>query len=154
MTDKTHTASDSAKTSYFLERFPLERRSSIANRFFKAAREGGATTIDLVIQQVKADAISRMLFADRQSWNLEREFLTLLEGEEVRVYVREVLGREALPPGVKLQLKAERSEQFRREYMKAQEPTERQVRFLKTLGCQTVPLNRLQASELIEAHKG
>ncbi len=139
-------------THSLLDRFPPARRSAIANRFFKAVREGGATTIDLVIQQVKADAISRMLFADRQSWNLEREFLTLLEGEEVRVYAQEVLDREVLPPEARLQLKAERSEQYRREYLRAQPTTERQLRFLRSLGSTTLPASRWEASEMIDGH--
>jgi len=151
MIDKLHPVSIPVK-GYFLDQFALERRSAIANRFFKAAREG-ATTIETVIQKVKADAISRMLFANREVWNQERSLLSLLEGEEVRVYVKEILERESLPAEERQKLKAARSEQYRREYMKAQKPTEPQVRYLKSLGCSAVPANRLQASELIEEYK-
>lgn len=152
MTDKLHPVFIPVKTSHFLDRFSLEHRSAIANRFFKAAREG-ATTIETVIQKVKADSISRLLFADRDVWNEERSLLSMLEGEEVRVYVKEILERESLPAEERQKLKAARGEQYRREYMKVQKPTEPQLRYLKSLGCRTIPVTRFQASELIEEHK-
>ncbi len=136
----------------FLEAFPVARRSLIANQFFAAVR-GGATTVDDVIRGVKADSLTRMLFANRDAWNTQRQLLALLETEAARAFARQVLVRESLPPEEKLQLKAQRSETYRREYLKARPPTQKQLEFLKALGCFTTPSSRLHASELIERSK-
>ncbi len=138
--------------SGFLIHFSIKSRSAIANRFFKSVREG-ATTPEEVLRAVKADTIARMLFASREVWNDERRLLSLLEGKEVRLYIKEVLDRESLPTEEKQRLKAVRSDQYRQEYLRAQKPTERQLRYLKYLGCPTIPSDRLEASELIEQSK-
>lgn len=139
--------------SSFLESFPAERRSLIANQFHGAVREGASTVGD-VIRGVKGDAIRRMMFpANRERWNTQRQLISLLESEEARVYAQEVLDRESLPPEEKQRIKADRSDQYRREYLRAQSPTERQLCFLKSLGCEVMPANRLEASELIDRHK-
>ena len=139
--------------SYFLDQFVPARRSLIANQFFNAVRSGATTTGD-VIGSVKADALRRMMFPeDRERWNTQRQLVSLLETDEARRYAQEVLDREALPSDVKQKLKTDRSEQYRREYLKAQRPTQRQLLFLKSLGYEVVPANRLEASDLIEASK-
>lgn len=137
----------------FLDQFALARRSLIANQFFNAVRSG-AITSETVLRSVKADALRRMMFPeDRERWNTQRQLVSLLETDEARRYAQEVLDREALPSDVKQKLKTDRSEQYRREYLKAQRPTQRQLLFLKSLGCEVVPANRLEASDLIEASK-
>lgn len=137
--------------SFFLDYFPLARRSVIANRFFAAAREG-AETVDAVLRQVKAGAILRMVVARREQWSEEHKLLSVLETEEARVYVQEVLDRESLPQEEKWRAKQERHEHYRRKYLRAQSPTEKQLCFLKSLGCQTTPANRWEASEMIDGH--
>lgn len=139
-----------------LDQFPRARQSVIANRFYVAAREcEGVATVDAVLRHVKAATILRMVVAKREQWNEERKLLSALETEAARAYAQEVLAREALPPEEKQRLKAERQEHFRRDYLRAQTPTEKQLSYLKSLGCKTVvPANRFEASELIEAHKG
>ncbi|MFN2510923.1 MAG: hypothetical protein ABR568_05695 [Pyrinomonadaceae bacterium] len=142
------------QTSSLLDRFPQERRSVIANRFFTATREcEGAATVDDVLRQVKAAAILRMVIAKREEWSEERNLLSALETNAAREYAQEVLAREALPPEEKRRLKAERQEHFRREHMRALTPTEKQLSYLKSRGCKTVPANRFEASQLIEQHK-
>lgn len=142
----------SVNTSYFLDQFAIERRSLIANQFFAAVREG-SNTVDEVLCSVKADALRRMMFPEnRERWNAQRQLVSLLESAEARVYAQEVLDRELLSPEEKQRIKAERSEQYRREYLKAQEPTERQIRFLRSRGCQTMPTNRWEASVMIDGH--
>jgi hypothetical protein len=141
------------QSSSLLDQFPQERRSVIANQFFTAVREG-SITVDEVLRSVKGDAIRRMMFPEnRERWNTQRQLVALLGTEAAREYVRQVLEREALPPEEKLRLKAERQERFRRDYLRAQTPTEKQLSYLKSLGCKTVPTDRQHASELIEAHK-
>lgn len=138
--------------SSFLEAFPVARRSLIANQFHCAVR-GGATTVDAVIREVKRDAISRMTFAGGERWTTQRELLRLLETDTAGAFAKTVIAHEALPPEEKLQLQAQRSEAYRREYLKAKPPTQKQLEFLKTLGCFTTPSSRLHASELIERSK-
>ncbi len=140
------------QTSFFLDHFDLARRSLIANQFHSAVREG-ASDVDAVIRSVKADALRRTLIeSDAERVATQKQVLELLAGEEVRRYAQEVLDRESLPAEVKQKLKADRSEQYRHEYMKAQKPTERQIRFLKSLGCPVLPENRFEASQMIDGH--
>lgn len=142
------------QSASLLDQFPQERRSVIASRFFTAAREcEGAGTVDAVLRKVKAGAILRMVVAKCEQWTEERNLLSALETKVAREYAREVLAREALPPEEKQRLKAERQEHFRRDYLRAQTPTEKQLSYLKSLGCKTVPADRLEASQLIEQHK-
>ncbi|CAN5547691.1 hypothetical protein BH20ACI3_BH20ACI3_38820 [soil metagenome] len=140
------------QASCFLEDFPQANRSLIANQFFAAVR-GGAATVDAVIGEVKRDAILRMTLAAGERWATQRLLLKLLETAAARAFAQTVIERESLPREEKLKLKSERSEGFRREYLRVQPPTQKQLEFLQKLGCYTTPSNRLHASELIERHK-
>ncbi|MGI9068554.1 MAG: hypothetical protein ACR2HX_19395 [Pyrinomonadaceae bacterium] len=124
----------------------------MANQFF-SVRRSGAETVDAILQAVKADALRRVLTEEGEGLATQKKLLALLGTEEARVYAKAIIDREALPKEKKRLLKTERSEHYRREYMKVQPPTEPQIRLLRSLGCVTIPVNRLQASELIEQHK-
>lgn len=136
-------------TSFFLDQFALDRRSLIASQFFAAVR-AGADTVEDVIRTVKGDCHFRMVTSKGEIWTAQRQLLCLLETEEARRYAQEVIEREALPAEEKRRLKVERQERHRRDYLRARLPTERQLRFLKSLGCNETPASRLEASDLID----
>jgi len=139
-------------TSFFLDQFAQSQRGAIGTQFFGAAREGASTVEDL-IAAVKAGAHLRLVTSKGEGWTAQRKLIDLLDTAEARVYAQEVLEREALPPEEKLRLKEERQERYRREYLRAQAPTERQLRFLKSLGGNERPANMLEASDLIEQRR-
>jgi hypothetical protein len=143
-------------TSFFLDQFPLEIRGEIGNKFFGARRSvvapDGTPTVDLLLSELKADVLLQMMFERGEKWNVYRRLIKSLDTEEARIYAQEVIDREAMPAEEKRRIKAERQEHYRREYLKAQPPTERQLRYLKSLGSSVAPANRLEASAMIDGH--
>lgn len=141
----------SQPVSFFLDNFEPLRRSGIASQFFGAVRSG-ALTEDEVIGSVKGDALRRTLTAEGERLETQKQLIDLLETDEARVYAAEIIMRESLSIEEKWRLKRERQQHYRREYLRAQSPTERQLSFLKSLGCQVLPASRWEASEMIDGH--
>jgi hypothetical protein len=135
-----------------LDHFPPERRSLIANQFFTAYRSG-AETVDAILLAVKADVLRRILTEEGDRLETQQLLLSILERGGATDYAKQIVDRERLSPEEKLRLKNERSDHYRRESMKAKPATAPQLQVLRTLGCKTKPANRLEASQLIEAHK-
>src|SRR5688572_21206493 len=95
---------------------------------------------------VKGDVLRRVLTEEGSRLDGQRQLLALIENGEAAAFAQQVIERERLPAEEKMRIKKERVEHHRREYMKAQPPTEPQLSFLRSLGCKTTPANRFQAS--------
>lgn len=137
---------------FLLDHFALSQRSGIANQFFSAYRSG-AETPGAVLLSVKGDVLRRILTQEGDRLKTQQLLLSLLESGEANAYAQQVVERECLSPAEKERLKSERQEHHRREYLKAQPATERQIGYLKSLGCLVGPANRWEASQMIEQHK-
>ncbi len=81
------------------------------------------------------------------------KLLAVIDETEALNFARFIIRRESLPPEQKLREKDERSQHFRREYMKTQEPTQKQLDYLGGLGCDVKPQNKLEASDLIDEYE-
>ena len=136
----------------FLEHFEQARRSLIANMFCRAVRDG-AETVDAVISSVKGDAQRRLLTGDREQQTTQRLLLSLLDGQEALAFAQRTLEWEKLSFDQKDLIKRARAEEYKRLSMRARPATEKQLSFLRALGCHTTPSHRQHASELIGKYK-
>lgn len=143
----------------FLEQFPANHKGVVANVFCGRVREG-CRTVDEVIKAARAFAAERLLRPN--SWETEgalEAMATLkqsLGDGEGRDFAEHILWRESLPFAERKRLKEEAQAEGARTYsqfrMAKLDPTEKQLAYLKTLGCKIIPQTRLEASELIERH--
>jgi hypothetical protein len=142
-------------TGKFLENFETARRSLIANMFCFAVRGGEKTPVD-VIEWVRSDAGIRFAAAtyDRNAeiGAAMETLLEIIETNEAIEYARFVIYRESLPQAEKSKLKQESGIDYAKTYMQTQPPSEKQLKYLKTLGCQTIPQNKAEASRLIDRY--
>lgn len=136
----------------FLTWYPRAAQGTVANWFCYAVRDG-ATLRHQVLQQVEYQAMRRR---GRATEAMTEEVLAQLIGdlcsEEAEDFAAFILWRESLSAEEKERLKSAGGASHRDNYM-AQEPaTEKQKKYLKSLGCPTVPQSKLEASRLIEEH--
>lgn len=136
----------------FLTNFPAKVRSLIANQFCYAVRSGHKQP-DMVIRWVKADARKRLAKNpdQRDSQTLLLELLQ--EPTAALKFAAFIIHRESLPAEVREQQKEEQGKTFREQYMSSLPPTDKQLSYLRSLRCPTVPKTRLEASKLIEQFK-
>lgn len=136
----------------FLHHFDQPRRSLIANMFCSAIRSG-AKTVGAVICSVRGDAQRRLLTGDAEQQTTQRLLLSLLDGQEALAFAQRALEWEKLSFDEKDLIKRARGEEYRRGSMRAKPPTQKQIEYLRSLGCHTTPSHRQHASELIEQYK-
>ena len=138
----------------FLEAFEPKRRSLISNMFCNAVRRGKATTGE-VIDFVRADALKRLdisgCYYPGEAGVIKslELLLSVLETSEAWKYAEFIIKRESLPSEQKAKLKRESGIDYAKAAMQEQSPTEKQLSYLKSLGCLTVPKTKLEAMELI-----
>jgi len=140
-----------ARTS-FLSRFPEDMRSAVVVFFAMRVRKGHRTPEGLylvALQEASRRARLSTLERDRIKYGLLSS--VMLEHPELALgFCRWVLEWEALPWQEKERIKEARAERYRREWMRQQPPTEKQLAYLRKLGWTGAVLSRQHASELIE----
>lgn len=135
----------------FLTDYPPNGRGAITNWFCFAVRDGAKTPRE-VLTQVEYKVRLRMPeYGDYSLSNddLERLLEHLLD-PEAEDFAAFIIEREALPNDVRERLKAASGATYQQAYMAAQPPTEKQLSYLRSLGCQEVPTTKLQASQFID----
>jgi hypothetical protein len=70
--------------------------------------------------------------------------------DELAAFVRHCIANESLPAEERRQLKVERNEPYRREWMGQQPPTEQQVRYCRMLGYQGAIESKAHAADIID----
>ncbi len=135
----------------FLVDYPRAGQGTITNWFCYAVRDG-QTTVSGVLSAVEYTVRKRMPVSD--GYSLTDDDLTILlehlldpEAEEFAAFILE---RESLPPEERERLKAASGKIYQQEYMASEQPTAKQLSYLKYLKCETVPASKLQASQLID----
>ncbi len=135
----------------WMNRFPQNTRSTIMNLFCYAVRDGHSSPL-AVLQQVEYQALRRKgRYSDScltDEW-LD-ELVAALEGDEARAVAEHVIWREGLPPEEKARLKAQSGKAYIAAYMADQPPTEKQLHYLRSLGCREAPQSKKEASEWID----
>lgn len=141
----------------FLNQFPKDYRGAIGHMFCQRIREGARTPQE-VIRNL------RMLFQDGHThWGrLSPAALALIRSNALRTAMAEefaafLIERESLPHEERQKLKRDfqirNGADFARQAMAEQPPTEKQLKYLKALGCKETPRSKLEASDLITRYK-
>lgn len=139
----------------FLNNFPQLSRSLIANQFCHAVREG-CDNAESVLKWVEMDAVKRIKWAREEAPAAVQAMLRYSlkhDRDECERFAEFIIAREGLSWEEKDKLKQERGTEYRDQYMDGQEPTEKQLKYLKGLGCSITPKTKLEASKLIERYK-
>lgn len=130
----------------FLEFFNPEKRSTVANNFLVVIRKG-ITDPDLVITEVYEKARK-----DRDKHYISDTIFAYLS--EAFKYVSYLLDWEQLPQQEKDYYKGITAKKVIREHMSREEPTEKQLQYLKALRYTgPAPETKAKASELISTIK-
>jgi hypothetical protein len=125
-----------------LERFPANRRSLIANLFLAPVRQG-VIAPPLVVREVLSELDRRLGWALRNGGAYAEEErakvrdimdVVVNHGDEAEGYARWCVAYEALPEEERRRRKAGRSNQAVAAWMDRQEPTEKQIAYLRRRG--------------------
>lgn len=130
----------------FLSHFPHNQRATANNLLLEAVRAGCSEPHQVV---------GYALETARRRYHLEAAqtllLLSHLDPEALLAGARWALWWESLPPAEKHRFRAERSEPAIERWMAHQPPTEKQLRYLASLGYRgPTPANRLEASKLLD----
>ena len=130
----------------FLSHFPHNQRATATNILLEAVR-AGCSIPHLVVFYAVETALRRFHLEAAHTLRL----LSHLDPEALLAGARWALWWESLPPEEKQRLRKERAEEAIERWMAEQPPTEKQLRYLASLGYRgPTPTNRLEASRLID----
>jgi hypothetical protein len=139
----------------WLELFPPNRRSLVANTFHHAVRRGCRTAADvLVIVSFEFKQSLGSLWKEDDGSEFCQLVLAALHGEQRAAaleYAASVIRYERLPSAQRRALTAQRREPYRLASMDGKPITDAQRRILRNLGYDGEPVDRREASDLIEA---
>lgn len=136
----------------FLEQFPRRLMGCIADEFCKAVRDGYKTP----------EAVITAIALKRERVGYQSQPLEALMAEGVLTsegaveFAEFIIEREALPWEEKQRLKEasrlEKGGEYAKLHMATQPPTDKQLSYLRFLGCSEIPESKLEASELIDRY--
>jgi hypothetical protein len=130
----------------YLSYFPHNQRST-ANNFLLEAVRAGCNEPNQVVGYALETARCRCRLEAAQTLSL----LSHLDPEALLAGARWALWWESLSPEEKRRFREERAEEAIARWMAEQPPTEKQLRYLTSLGYRgPAPANRLEASRLID----
>ncbi len=138
--------------------FKPEQSGVVANYFCNAVRGNfgfeQAATPEGVARSVGEEA-RRRLQDSSGTYDSQIEILrrlrAIISSSEALEFAAFILERENLPHTERARLKAEFNAARAKNVMSAQSPSEKQLAYLKSLGCSVVPQTKLEASELIDS---
>lgn len=135
----------------FLADYPKAGQGTITNWFCYAIRDGAKTPAE-VLSNVEYTIRRRIPVGDGYSLSDDDLYALLdhLADPEAEDFAAFLIEREALPVDVREKLKAASGANYQQAYMANQEPTEKQLSYLRSLKCTQVPNTKLEASQLID----
>jgi hypothetical protein len=157
MSAQLHPLQESSEREW-LELFPGSRRSQVATWFHGGVRAGISHAPDL-LTHVSMTAKRMLGFPWWDSGDREH-FLGVLSALEPPYrecalrYAAHVVAYERLPLEERERIKDARTARFRQEWIEHQPPTDKQLAFLRSLGCSEIPASRAETSRWIDARKG
>lgn len=134
----------------FLDQWEPPRRALVANLFCHAVRDG-AKSPDAVIEGIRA-AIRLRDAKEAARQGLVR-LHAVLDTPSARDFAQRIIERESMPRAERQKEKAKRANIYQKEWMKNQPPTRKQLDYLRILGCDLIPRNRFEASEIIDERR-
>ncbi|XP_075485435.1 ATP-dependent DNA helicase SRS2-like protein At4g25120 isoform X1 [Primulina tabacum] len=144
-------------SSSFLKRFNTENRAVVSHLFHQWAKKPAFREPKRLLNKV-AFVIDERLSAKKTSHkDVLRELKLCLTSDEAIHFAVSVLKLEQVPAEKRAHLMREKQEHFQKlrieSAMGSSEATSKQIAYLQSLGCTTVPTSRLHASRLIEEYK-
>ncbi|CAJ2627931.1 unnamed protein product [Trifolium pratense] len=141
----------------FIRRFNVEDRSVVSHIFHKWAKKKAFQDPKRLLDKVGFVIDERL----RQKKNKHKDLLNSLKScltcDEAMPYAEYVLRWEQIPADKRAHLMREKQEHFMKlkieNAMGSATPTDKQISYLKKLGCTMIPTSRLHASHLIEQYK-
>ncbi|GAU18208.1 hypothetical protein TSUD_26730 [Trifolium subterraneum] len=141
----------------FIRRFNVEDRSVVSHIFHKWAKKKAFQDPKRLLDKVGFVIDERL----RQKKNKHKDLLNSLKScltcDEAMPYAQYVLRWEQIPADKRAHLMREKQEHFMKlkieNAMGSATPTDKQISYLKKLGCTMTPTSRLHASHLIEQYK-
>ncbi|KAL5195647.1 Structural maintenance of chromosomes protein 5 [Glycine soja] len=141
----------------FLRRFSVENRSIVSHLFHQWAKKKAFQDPKRLLDKVSFVIDERL----RQKRNKNKDLLNTLKSclscDEAFQYAQYVLRWEQIPADKRAHLMREKQEHFLKlkieNAMGSATPTDKQISYLKKLGCTAIPTSRLHASHLIEQFK-
>ncbi|XP_012569785.1 ATP-dependent DNA helicase SRS2-like protein At4g25120 isoform X2 [Cicer arietinum] len=143
--------------SDFLRRFSVEDRSAVSHLFHQWAKKKAFQDPKRLLDKVGFVIDERL----REKRNKKKDLLNSLKSclccDEAMQYAQYVLRWEQIPADKRAHLMKEKQEHFLKlkveNAMGSATPTDKQISYLKKLGCTMTPTSRLHASHLIEQYK-
>jgi uncharacterized protein (DUF2336 family) len=135
----------------YLKQFAECDRSTVTGFFCASFREWaeGVPSIEDLLRSV-CGRVLRAYREDNSRAGLLETVYHSLSRPDAEHFAQFIIRREQLPADVRSRLKAKQAAQFREEYMAKQPPTEKQLAYLRRLGCSRAPADRLEAAQLID----
>ncbi|XP_010318187.2 ATP-dependent DNA helicase SRS2-like protein At4g25120 isoform X1 [Solanum lycopersicum] len=141
----------------FLKRFNAEDRTVVSHLFHQWAKKPAFQEPRRLLKKVEFVIDERLRVKKSTHKDVLRALKSSLTCEEALQYAESVLNWEKIPAEKRAYLMREKQEYFQKlrieSSMGTSEPTPKQIAYLQSLGCTTVPSSRLHASRLIEEYK-
>ncbi|XP_029128590.1 ATP-dependent DNA helicase SRS2-like protein At4g25120 isoform X2 [Cajanus cajan] len=141
----------------FLRRFSVEDRSIVSHLFHQWAKKKAFQDPKRLLDKVSFVIDERLRQKNNKNKDLLKTLKSCLSCEEAFQYAQYVLRWEQIPADKRAHLMREKQEHFLKlkieNAMGSAIPTDKQISYLKKLGCTLTPTSRLHASHLIEQYK-
>lgn len=141
----------------FLKRFNAEDRTVVSHLFHQWAKKPAFQEPQRLLKKVGFVIDERLRVKKSTHKDVLRALKSSLTCEEALHYAESVLNWEKIPAEKRAYIMREKQEYFQKlrieSAMGTSEPTPKQIAYLQSLGCTTVPTSRLHASRLIEEYK-
>ncbi|KAK1441467.1 hypothetical protein QVD17_07376 [Tagetes erecta] len=141
----------------FLKRFSSEERSTVSHIFHQWAKKAAFKEPKRLLDKVAFVIDERLRAKKTAQKDVLRSLKSCLKSDEAFQYAENVLQWLQIPADKRAYITREKQEHFQKlrieSAMGSSEATSKQIAYLQSLGCTTVPTSRLHASRLIEQYK-
>lgn len=137
----------------FLAQWPQNKRATIMNQFLRVIREDGADKPDRLLRWLHTATSKRLdsPYCQGEDREAQLKLLDACMSDDGWQMAEYCLWWESLSREEKTKIKQRRGTDYAKQAMSAQPPTEKQLKYLATLGCDEIPISQAQASEWIDA---
>ncbi|KAK9070417.1 hypothetical protein SSX86_010819 [Deinandra increscens subsp. villosa] len=141
----------------FLKRFSSEERATVSHLFHQWAKKAAFKEPKRLLDKVSFVIDERLRVKKTAQKDVLRSLKSCLKSNEAFQYAENVLQWLQIPADKRAYITREKQEHFQKlrieSAMGSSEATSKQIAYLQSLGCTTVPTSRLHASRLIEQYK-
>ncbi|GJV64031.1 ATP-dependent DNA helicase SRS2-like protein [Tanacetum coccineum] len=141
----------------FLKRFSSEERATVSHLFNHWAKKAAFKEPKRLLAKVSFVIDERLRAKKTAQKGVLRSLKSCLKSDEAFQFAENVLRWLQIPADKRAYITREKQEYFQKlrieSAMDSSEATSKQIAYLQSLGCTTVPTSRLHASRLIEQYK-